>query len=424
MELHDLEMRDMIYGLAKAQNVSEMYKAWLLAPYSKDIKAIVCLEDYNKKVYPPDLARLMNSGELDIIPYFQSEQLYFLDVETTSDMFKSSTGQAVFALDYSIMLDTNYASYIHQFVNRKERSFDYPPFKKLGLLLEHNLNYDYFFYLIENTKGFSTDHFNLDEFKAKHSDIYKNMISMELFKSIDSKIFKTTGELQYGITVHEAVETTDEFVKSIFCSEIGREFYNEFRFVQKQMTLFLIGMLKINFRSGRNAAKKTTELFAYMHEVVGVYLDREMIIAHKFFDKEKGMDIFRKLQKNMEMENLQAIIENIAWDLTAPRVMEYFMARIGEGRYFLPFFLSNDEGLKNLFKLYNVKAVILDNDGHAISITDPVNVEYFEEKNCKVDFEYYFSDSSKRERFMKLEDNRKNINNLLRSEIAELSLFL
>lgn len=414
----------MLHGLSKAQNVNEMYEAWLQAPHAENFRAIVGLNDYQKRVYPADLAKLMNSGELDVIPYFQTDQLYFLDEKTTFDMFTSSTGETTFRLDYSIMLDTNYASYIHQLVNQGVKSFEQAPFKKLAVLLEYNFNYDYFFYLIENSKGFSADYFDLDEFKRKHYDVYKNMISVELFKSIDSEVFKSTGELNYGINGHEAVEIVDEAVQTIFCSEEGRAFLGDFRFMQKQMALLLVGMLKIHFQSGRSAAKKTIDLFEYMHSVVGVYLDREMIIAHKFFKKEKGLEIFRKLQKNMDQTHLQEIIENIAWDLIAPRVMEYFMGRIREGRYFLPFFLSNDAGLKSLFNLYNVKGVVLIDNVHAIPVTDPVNVEYFESENCNIDFDHYFSASNKKARKERVEQNRPQIDRLLASEIALLSAVL
>lgn len=53
------------------------------------------------------------------------------------------------------------------------------------MLLQNDFRYDYNFYLIENSKYFSNNEFCVD----KNIDMFNNIVSLELFKSIDRTLY-------------------------------------------------------------------------------------------------------------------------------------------------------------------------------------------------------------------------------------------
>jgi hypothetical protein len=158
-----------------------------------------------------------------------------------------------------------------------------------------------------------------------------------------------------------------------------------------------LGILQIKFSDKSNISSKLRKLFEYSHKVIGVYFERELMIAHKYFCKAENVKILAKINKGMKTENLYKIIENIAWDFTVPRIMEFFLTRIGEGRFFIPFFLTNDFRLRELLKLFSVKGIVYNTKkGFFLPISDENTFDYY--KRHDVDVEQYFTDEAKIER--------------------------
>lgn len=215
-----------------------------------------------------------------------------------------------------------------------------------------------------------------------------------------------------------------ELINDIYCSELGRTYLKEMSFKQKEMTLFLIGVFKIHFSSNKDAKKKIVELFDYMDKKVGVYFDREALVAYKYFKKPGKISIFRKIQRNMNTSKLLSTIDNISWDFTAPRFMEYYMRFGGEGKFFIPFILTHDVGLKEIIKLFNVKGVLSDELNGFIPIPSINTKEYYESENCKINSDFYFSEEKKEQREITINKNREEIDTIIAEECNELITIL
>jgi len=187
------------------------------------------------------------------------------------------------------------------------------------------------------------------------------------------------------------------------------------------MVLLLIGILKLRFGSKLSPDKKFVKLMEYVNEKVGAYLDREMIIAHKFLSNPKTVAMLNRINKGMKSTKLRKKIENIAWDLTVPRVLEFCFESGIEGRYFLPFFLSYDKELKDALKLYSVKGVIVDKEtSRVIPLTEITNVEYYKANNCHIDFEVLFSKEVIEHRRNVTKHNKEDGFAIIESEFDEL----
>ncbi len=412
-----------LYGLSNSESPRDILVTWKNSGFDmSDFKAIVVLDNYSKEVYPSNLIKYLKSKDTDFIPYFHSENLYFADNQLLNEMF-SAKEDVEFPVDYSIMVDTNYASYIHQFIKSDYSDFNNTNFNTIALLIREDFRYDYWFYILENSKLTNlNDSFDLKEFKTHHSDMYENLVSLELFKSIDSDAFKNNEGIKYTISKNEAIERTDYLIENLFCSEEGKKFFNEFSFMHKQMKLFLIGMLEINFKSGKSAKNKIVELFDYMNEIVGAYLDREIRVSYEYFKKNSDLKIFNKVQRKGKVDGLSELLSNIAWDFVAPRAMEFFLRLDTEARFFLPFFLSHDKGLKQVLKMYDVKAVLYSENIGPLTVSKIGSVEYFESENCKIDYDYYFSLENLSKRADVLNKNRENIDSIIKRKYDDLLL--
>lgn len=417
-------LMSVIYDLAKSDNPSDVYSAWeSLGNESQNFKAIIALNNYDKNLFPGNLKNLVSSNDTDFVSYFQSEKLYFIDDELIKEMIVKKPKNVNFPVDYSITFDTNYASYIHHFVeNTNSPNMNNSVFLTIHTLLQGNFHFDYVFYLIENYKNVVlNDGGDFCSNNKNHLHLYRNLVNLELFKSIDNKKYSTTNEIVYQISEYEAFQNVDSLIYYYYKSTEGKEMLDYFVLAHKQMVLFLIGVLKIHFGSNVNAKKKLIKLFSFMNEVVGVYLDREMIVAYKYFKKSTDLKIFNKIHKGGDQSKLFKKIENIAWDFIAPRVMENFISVSGEGRYFIPFFLSHDHGIRELLRLYSVKGVIIDNRNlKPISFTEITNVDYWESEKCNIDFDYFFSSECKRDRKSRFKNNIKTRYSIIEEEFKQL----
>ncbi|WP_374016056.1 hypothetical protein ABU162_17065 [Paenibacillus thiaminolyticus] len=416
-----MQIENLLYDLSVAKSPTDVVMAWSrMGTKVSNSKAIIALENYEKSFLPQIFVQTLYSEDNDFIPYLQSDHLYFIDDEILEGMFTSPKNIEI-PIDYSVMFDTNYASYIHKFVNNDTNNLKNEVFTSIAMLLSENYQYDYNFYLIENSKNFDFNtRFDINNFIDQHNDIYKNIISLELFKSIDSELFKSKGTIIYTISLSEAKQNAQDLINNLFCNENGVDYLNNFTFMQKQMTLFLIGMLNIHFSSNKSAQKKILDLFEFMNEKVGVYFERESIIAHRYFKEQGKIRIFRKIQRNGDTSKVLDTINNIAWDFIAPRVMEFFMRFGGEGKFFLPFMLSHDAGLKEILQLFNVKGVYSDETLGFIPIPSNNTLDYYEAEKCKIDFDFYFSKENKSKRAIRMNNNREVIDQLIIEECDKL----
>lgn len=414
-----------LYSLSHATVPNEAHSAWwLMGETKKDKYAIISLEGYNKNIYSKSLDKLINLVDSPFVPYFESGKLYFLDNELVNEMYKNAPHDVTFPIDYSVMLDTNYSSYIQTFVDSKDwSSMGNDVFNTIDILIREDFNYDYLFYMIENYKNSfcNSNSDNVTSDQERKAGLYQNLVSLELFKNIDKKEYCSKGIVKYNISKQESYMIVDGIFNDMFISSRGKEMMDIFLNIHKAMVLFLIGVLRIRFQSKSNSEYKIRELFEYTNDTLGMYLEREMIVAHKYFIKPTDVPILNRLNKGMNKNKLFKNIENIAWDFTSPRIMEFFLRLRGEGRYLIPLFLTNDRNLRNLLRLYKVKGVIFNKDGTGlIPISSMNSQEYFEEYKCNVNFEEFFNEESTKKRNFKIEFNKLSKFKCIDDEFAKL----
>ena len=137
--------------LRNAKIPLDVIYAWdIMGDLRKGNILIVGLENDDKEsVYPKGLKEILE-GDNGFVTYFNTEKLFFLDDELLSEMEQYEHRNVTFPIDYSIMLDTNFASYIQKFVKGKWSSLNNDILRSIDSLLRYDFRYDYNYYLIEN----------------------------------------------------------------------------------------------------------------------------------------------------------------------------------------------------------------------------------------------------------------------------------
>lgn len=424
-----MEIEAILYQLSKAGAPQDVLNSWMEGEmYSENYKLSIALDEYAVNMFPGKLSELTQSKEQDFISYFRSEKLFFFDNRMLNEMITHSPDTVDLTIDHVVFLDTNYASYIQEFVKSGGivKSESHIIDKTIHTLLRNDFDFDYMFYILENYRNEMADETRtFNDAINEHGYIHDNLTQLELFKNIDRKKYFDENVLVFNITETQAKEKVNDIVSKVYQSTEGLHQLNEIIAIHNQMTLFLIGVLKIQFKSNVNAKKKLQELFEYVDETVGLYFDREMMIAHKYFKNRQDVTVFHKINKGRHQGKLLKKIQNTAWDFMAPRIMEIFIKTTSVDRYLVPFFLSRDNGLKELLSLYDVKGVLQDeSNGAVLPFSSIINADYYEEEEISIPFEEFFSAESQVRRNQLYETNKKNNFDNIEKELAELKTIL
>lgn len=365
----------------------EIYKKY------PDYRFAISLDDYPEHQFSGIDIRFLN-GDKAVIPFFESSKIYFMSDKIFESMF--SEGAYNYSLDSSVMLDTNCSSYIKSFMFRDNIGNFKEVINIIHQLLNNKVNFDYLFYLIENYKQV----FHLIDKKLSKevfwSELNKNMkdnlIALELFLSIDRDKYRKNGNDTPQINFQDA---------EIKAKELAYEFYFSpddvitvpirKRALVSQIILYKTILLK--FSSRRNAKNKANDLIDFMVNEIGAYADTELFIAIDYFNNESHLSIFNKINKGngVNSDIFHSKVENISWDLMIPRYVQYVSYYHREGDFFIPFFLTFDNDLSKVLKIYKAKIFIYNDKTRHISVVPIRNQTQKLANNIKPNTIEYFS---------------------------------
>ncbi|AZF48250.1 MULTISPECIES: hypothetical protein [unclassified Pseudomonas] len=421
-------LQEVAYLLSKAQSASEVDQIWMLAGLKENMTVIIALEEYKRANIPTAVKKYAKGKDSVLVPYFSGGEVYFLNSAILLSYFER--GRADFKIDYSLMFDTNMASYVDALMRgRPLKSMHNRVISFVDDILSDDLNFDYFYYMAENVKEVKNIHqcptaSPLAFWRTLSKAFRRNLVSLQLFRSIDCAEYRRSSNPKPRFTHWEAARRAITFSHSYYASKEGRERALSFVLMQRVILLQVIGIVKIQLSSNKSAKYKISEFFDYVNDVVGVYLDREAIVAHKYFVEPRLIKMLEKIKRGPKIpRRLLKKLDNIAWDMAAPRYMETLIMSQGEGDFFIPMFISFDGGLKQLMNAYQVKGVVFDNRRGGLIPLPLINTEeYFEAHGC-ADALLKIGEQ-KKARSDKLPPNRHDLHQLIKREYAALRKLL
>ena len=398
----------------------------VLGKNSYGISAMVSLPFYEADAYFPAFTVPSTLRREYIVPYLCHPYVYFINHEP---LVRPSM-----LIDYTVTFDTNFASYINRFVRGESLKGQQDEFMHIiNDILDSNLNFDSSFYFVENIKEaypialrIKNDENNSPQmlWESLDKNFRDNIVNLELFRCVDCDHYQKTRELKFDISIEEAVSRSVNFTFWFYASDECQELIRDFLFRQKAILLQLLAMLIVQFSSSRGARNKIKEFLKFVQEKE-VYFDRETIAAHKYFKDRKMIPLLGRVNRGGIQRRLMEKIDNLAWDMTAPRSMERMAMLQAAGDYMVPFFLTFDQKLRELITCYPVKAVIIDRRSSGVlSIPELNTCEYFNKEGCEDIVTSFFSKEKQTERLSREVPNLEILSDRVDSAYRELNAIL
>ena len=410
------KVQEFALNLAENLSIDQIYLEWLAAGDEiNDYRCILSLGEEYKKVFP-DIDELVNDNMSGFVSYFRDSRCFFINQEILERMLKGKTDVYT---DYSLMFDTNFASYIYRFIRRKDlHELTDKVNNIIDSIIKGDYNYDYYIYLIENAKQVNeiyegSNHIDLN----KYVEIKETLIALELFKSINKDKYINQRKVETTITEEEAAENAKELMNEMYGSKDGKFLCKRYLSMQKATVLNLIGMLKVQFMSKKNHINKMLEYIDFMEDKLGTYTEREAFIAYEYFKNRENLSILKKINKGREQKGLIEKINNIAWDFSIPRITEDLM-RFNE-QFYMPTYISIDNGLRELLRLFPVKGIVY-NDKVSYPIPANDTIWYNEDQRLKQRMMEFNTPKTKEKRKRIVEYNRNNDFSIIEQEYKEL----
>lgn len=421
-----MSVGELLYDLVRVENPTLMPIVWYRhKELTEKHKLMITLENYKANVFPDSLISLINNPNSNFLYYLNPDKIFFCDSKVMQLALQDEVAKV--KVDYSIMLDTNYTSYIEKFLENHNR----PNFKDentyitFNALLKNNFNYDYTFYLIENYYNlFAAGEENYTTKNTNHIKLYNNLLNVELFKSINHPLYLQNGRIEFLITEDEAKQNADLIIERIF-SDKNKEMLSMFIDYHRTMTLLLIGIWKIQFSSNQSAKNKMKKLFMFIEEKVGIFFERELVLAYNYFEKYSSVSLLNTINKGKTPKNLMKKIQNIAWDFLVPRIMEIQINVHKDHTYFVPFLLTGDKNLKELMRQFRIKGfLVAEHTNSFIPFSDLATTKFFEDKGLKDVLENLKTEEVLEKRNRVRIHNEKYISQVILEEFNELANLL
>lgn len=394
--------------LSEAKNQIDVAMAWrhCLKGNNPELCAIISLPVYNKELLQQKRIRTNSAYNKYLVPYFSSEKLFFIDDEIVNTILEH--GEAKILVDHTISFDTNFAGYINSVVrgekikggNQNDHGLEHQNkiIKILDNLIYDDLNFDHFFYLIENIKFVypalsktNTATSPIKFWNMLDKKFRKNIVSLELFRGIDCQQYRKTRSPQSVFTFRQAVKNVIKSTHAQFLSHLGIRGVNVLLRMQRLSLLYLIGTYKIEFSPEKDLKIKTEIFFNYIQNTIGYYSDRDTLMAFKYFQNRKNVPLLKKVNNGRLPKKLFERLNNIAWDMTVPKILDLLITGWATKCHFLaPFFLTFDADLGDLLRMHQVKCILIDRSkSRTMPFTEINTQDYYIQNGCKdiiVDF--------------------------------------
>ena len=383
------------------------------------------LDEYRRSSFSEEIVLLINESDSDLLSYFLSQNIFFLDNEILEEMKKMNGKNYNFEVDYSVMIDSNYANYISMFLTNPER-LNRKVRKNLDVLIRNDFRFDYIIYIIESFYNvFNKEGINSKTLNDNKANFYYNLLNLELFKNINTQKYIEEGIIAFNIDRQEAYILTDQLYNNILNSHDSKEGMKSYFDIHKMMTLYIIGILKVRFSSNKAPHNKMNYIFEFMNEVAGLYFEREIKFTYDYFENPSKFQMFDVIYRKIDKTHLFETIQNIAWDFSIPRIVERAIVEISITRYYIPFILTHDNNMKTVFNSYKAKGVIFNKDKSFLTTYSNINMlEYLQGKKCKIDYENLFSDEARERRQSVFQKNKQNEFKVIKKEFDMLAELL
>jgi hypothetical protein len=362
MNIHWQILPHIVAEIEQARDFQEVVGIWHRdLPYLHDCKLIYSQrEEADFVALSKDWPRDFPEGGY-LRPLFAHDNLCFLDRRIAEE--QRLHVESPLNIDSTVEFDTNVASYVEAFVEgrqgaRAERVKDMLDF----VIRDEQVNFGYNFYVLENAQGYYDG--------SNVSSIWRNLRALMKLDCLDEERYLETGEVRAVLTERELDERTDEKLRQLYAEPYPTVLAAKHQPENEKVYLVLLKTVEIEHRAKRRSLeRKVAELYEFMHYELKTLLVREAIIALHYFKNRSELAFFGKIQPKPMTKSRELLkeLKSMSWDLMLFRVMERIATVGGVGDFMIPFFLSFDRKMVQLFDLFPLQGLLF-NDQSGLKI--------------------------------------------------------
>jgi len=393
---------------------------------SKTAKNFLDIATYHQDFFKKNNGKLIFTQDSDIDSHLPSSTMFygyeknfkslflnnkfmFIDKKIISDMSKNK--KSIIGIDYSVSFDTQFSSFIERYFTNKRFNQEKVFEEILYKLVDNNINTDYTTYLLENiSKGIDTN------------GIISNIEQIIRFFHLDT----SSSILLKNMKVINNNSYANE-LSLILNSIVSRKYqviYDDFKDKQKIMYIILMKIILIN-QSKKSTKYKVNQLIEFMQSELHTLYGRELIVASKFYENLNSKNdkvIFFNKVLNINEKTLERL-KNMAWDFSLIRHLEraFTINPNEKSDYYIPYFLTFDNGLSQIMDLYPLKAIVYFASTKELRIIPDIDVI---ELANKYDLTAYFSEKSIKYRNIQRKGSITYYHNLIDNLEAEIKSFI
>jgi hypothetical protein len=289
-------------------------------------------------------------------PLFAHDNLFFLDERIALEQYLGV--ESPLDIDSTVEFDTNVASYVEGFVENRAGHNSEKVKEVLDFVITtERVNFGYNFYALENAQGFYDG--------SLAPSILRNLRAIMKLDHLDKEAYLAAGEVRATITDEELQVKAEEKLHELYDSHYEEGMKAEFLPVNEMLYLLLLKTVEIEYRVGRGKlGRKVEDLYEFMHFELKTLFVREAIIALNYFKNRSSLTFFGKINPKPKERSPELLkgLRNMSWDLMLFRVMERMATLPGQGHFLIPYFLTFDRKMVQLFDLFPLKAILSHGD--------------------------------------------------------------
>ena len=284
----------------------------------------------------------------DAVPYFKGPKLMFFSANTAIQA-RVNGGVSIIEKDWSFSFDSNVGKNISLYVNHRDQN---PSDKERVISLlrakrKYNLQTDFIPFIFENIPEIKKDRENK-----------RPLESLIAFKRLDYIDWDSFEKNPYEPVFHpnetqirnEALETLNIFMNN---SEVERREY------MALATRVLINEMAITwYENNRDPVATMVHLLKFCLKGLCSLMKFELIQAAKFVENPGGHRFFQPIAD--KSKECISKIRGMAWDMVHFRSMESASSMSTKGSFFIPYFVTFDQGFKWLIENNLVDFMVFD----------------------------------------------------------------
>lgn len=322
---------------------------------------IICVNEKEQKPLLDKINKLINNKRYTLYTPFYDDRIYTLNYNEGLRGLMIISGideKLTYRVkhDIPVTLDANITSYIRNFYEFGVNTENIEDFIKnikytsisCGPYIVENLIKPYLYY--DNHSMLKEINKEINKHEIRNNDIYKTLFAFEKIFPKKSKILSKSN--QY---CHRNVVKIFDFYKK---RNVIIELANLYKFEYICLLKMIIIQLKYKKKS---VDYKMRNFIEFMHSELYSIIIPEINLAYEYFKKGNNISFFRKIQKNRK--GVLEDIKNMAWDIYHLRsnIIEFKTFDRKKTDTVIPVFVTYDNDLNDIRKLFQLKSIIIHN---------------------------------------------------------------